>query len=256
METIVFLSPHYDDAVLSFGHLIQKLKEDGHRIVIVTVFTQAQPERWQENQEALSILGAEAFELDFTDAPQRQQKILFSSPARDPETKEQLTQAFAKLPLLPDRVFAPLGIGWHIDHLLVHEASLGAFPGKLWFYEDSPYNFSAAQCELRFSASADAMARFKQEFFELRYVRAWLSDWDEGKLADQLGELTLCSKELGVAFTCKASLDERKSRAIKAYKSQWPFLFHNEDEVSLRAAKLPERYYFMKTKFELSKFEI
>jgi LmbE family N-acetylglucosaminyl deacetylase len=245
MGTVIFLSPHYDDAVLSGGFQIQKMVENQQDVVVVSVFTKDQSERKKENEKALALLGARSFDLNLTDAPERSQKILFSSPLNDPQTLNELTQAFRNLPFAYDNVFAPLGIGWHIDHLLVYEAALKAFPENLFFYEDSPYHFSSAQAELRFSITPSLLNRYREEFFDLHYVKAWLSHWTITELEASFDGLELTQKPYK-SFVNSGKNTSRKAEAIKCYQSQWPCLFENEADIQVKINSFPEKFYAQK----------
>jgi hypothetical protein len=55
------------------------------------------------------------------------------------------------------RLYAPLGVGNHVDHQLVRRAAIAVWPGPLWFYQDFPYAavpgaLAAALCAARAGA--------------------------------------------------------------------------------------------------------
>jgi LmbE family N-acetylglucosaminyl deacetylase len=172
-----FFSPHADDAALSCGGQIAIRTRAGERCVIVTVMAGDPPAqttitpfveelwaRWgigrgaavtearrSEDQAAAAVLGAEIVFLEYPDAIYRPYytdvKAIFGTPAFPDMIG--LFNALAndlsndqKLPIrASDTVHLPLGVGGHVDHLIV--GSLGAALKRLksvvW-YEDFPYS--------------------------------------------------------------------------------------------------------------------
>lgn len=173
-ERHIFLSPHYDDIPLSSGGTVSILAEAGRRVDVVVIFgappAPGQPlsefaqelhRRWgvsvddvinrrrAEEEAAAAILGARVHVLEFADAIYRGQwyiseETLMGEPA--PEESDIPARIGARIagliaPRESVRLFAPLGIGGHVDHRLafragVHLAHAGA---DVWFYEDLPY---------------------------------------------------------------------------------------------------------------------
>lgn len=175
MTTHIFLSPHYDDAVYSAGGTIHHLASNGqHATVITTMAGIPQPpfpdtpiirenhQRWNagenpvyqrrdEDGTALQILGAQGVYLDIPDCIYRQHNTpfypdeasLWGAVHPDDTAREKL---LASLPQhIPDdaTVYAPLGVGNHVDHQLVREVALSLCETKreitLLLYLDFPY---------------------------------------------------------------------------------------------------------------------
>ena len=171
----IYLSPHADDAAFSCGAQIHARAARGERVLVVTVFAGPAPPaerlssfaahlhrlwglegedvaavRRAEDLCALEVLGAAGVALDLPDAIYRAApggEPLYPSFAalfRDPRQHEEdvaaaLAAAFGALPSSPF-VAAPLGIGGHVDHRLVHRAARETVPApRLWLYEDYPY---------------------------------------------------------------------------------------------------------------------
>lgn len=169
----LYLSPHFDDAVLSCGGQIYEQTARGERVLILTVaagepqtavrsfFADYQHFVWglsaeevvasrrMEDARAAAHVGAEVLLWSLPDAIYR----------LDPETGEPLYTSNETLfgPLSPaeapliaglaaqmgtlppaGRFFAPLGLGNHVDHQLVRAAAEQAFDDLL-YYEDYPY---------------------------------------------------------------------------------------------------------------------
>lgn len=170
----LFLSPHYDDAVLSCGGLLHQLAARGVRTCVYTVmaaapavlpatpFVQELHERWgaggdpvtarrAEDAAALALLGAEALYGPLPDC------IYRTGPDGEPL---YTTEAALFGPVHPDdpalhlpvvlpadgpleALYAPLAVGRHVDHQIMRDWALAlgrAHPQlALMFYEDYPY---------------------------------------------------------------------------------------------------------------------
>lgn len=155
MTVALFLSPHLDDAVLSCAGRIQRHVARGERVVLLTVFSHADPDdaagwaaRRREDALAASLLGAEARWLGMVDAPFRDPAYagfdfdVLSGPHApgDAVWRERVAERLREEveALRPTVVYAPLGVGDHVDHRLVHEATAALHPAPR-FYEDHPY---------------------------------------------------------------------------------------------------------------------
>lgn len=176
----VYLSPHLDDAVLSCGGAIYHHATAGEPVQVITVFAgeytgdkrspfaQVQHDQWgnwsqimalrrAEDKAALTLLGAEGRYLDHLDAVYRSDangawmyvnlKTLFGElhPA-DPLAGDgtvELADQFARIIPRDGRqvIYAPLAIGHHVDHQIIHMAArhLLAMGYRVVFYEDYPY---------------------------------------------------------------------------------------------------------------------
>lgn len=150
MTRALFVSPHLDDAIFSAGAALEAL--DAHTILL-TVFTATVPDpqgfalacqtdkgigpqvdymalRRAEDQLAAAVLGVdEVIHLDLPEAPHRgygSAAALFG-PVHDAIHLD-----------LPDAdlVYVPQGIGGHVDHLVVIQASRHVATHR---YRDLPY---------------------------------------------------------------------------------------------------------------------
>lgn len=173
----VFLSPHFDDAVLSCGGFIRSLSMKGNNVTIMTVMGGNPPDplpqsplidelhtRWdagenpveirkKEDAQAARALGAITAVITIPDCIYRTHNSvalyqtgasLFSDihphdPAQEKLRLDDLTtETFIK------GVYVPLGIGNHVDHQLVRDAGIHLHdqhpPFEIWFYEDYPYS--------------------------------------------------------------------------------------------------------------------
>ena len=167
MSTTLFLSPHLDDVAFSCGATVAKLARDG-RAVVATMFTAsvAAPRgfalacqtdkglsadvdymavRRAEDAEAAAALGAEAWWLDFPEAPHRgygSAAELFAGVKLNDDIHESLTDRLEEFweEVRPDWVFAPLGLGDHADHLqLIHSVCEFVSGDDTIWYRDAPY---------------------------------------------------------------------------------------------------------------------
>jgi LmbE family N-acetylglucosaminyl deacetylase len=173
-EWHLFLSPHYDDIPLSAGATVRLLANrdlapetlvvfgsEPDRDRPLSAFAQAMHERWgltaneviagrqAEETAAAAVLGARTRVLPFRDAIYRgdyylSDDDLFGSPASDEASLPAAVAASLDLASPPDlatRIYAPLGVGKHVDHQIVHLAAkeLAGKGWDVWFYEDIPY---------------------------------------------------------------------------------------------------------------------
>ncbi|MGH3713100.1 MAG: PIG-L deacetylase family protein [Micromonosporaceae bacterium] len=172
--TIMVLSPHLDDSVLSCGALIADAHHLGVDVVVVTVFNgrpvppvsapasrfharcghtddNAMDEREIEDAHALGVVGARTERLYLPEALYRKDqdgKPLYDSDlAIFMETlrlsDDELRAVECRIAecvddVDPDLVLAPLGIGGHVDHLLVSVAAQ-RLDRDVLYYEDVPY---------------------------------------------------------------------------------------------------------------------
>jgi LmbE family N-acetylglucosaminyl deacetylase len=159
--TIVF-SPHPDDAALSPGGFLCSGRFGP--IQIVTFFSrsvhsllgpgEAAATRVREMEERCyaEALGAAVTLLDLPEALLRGKRTAFELIFwEDGEAEEQMRSeigaALDELPLDLETadLFIPLGVGNHIDHVLVRDAVLRLLPARrkrldgVWFYEELPY---------------------------------------------------------------------------------------------------------------------
>ncbi|MGH2617372.1 MAG: PIG-L deacetylase family protein [Thermomicrobiales bacterium] len=180
----LFLSPHYDDIALSAGATVRRLANHGlepetivvfgsepDRSLPLTAFARSLHDAWgltaeeviasrqAEEHAAASVLGAHTRVLPFRDAIYRGERYLsdddlFGVPAA---TEVSLpAEIIASLELggsadADTRIYAPLGVGRHVDHQTVFRAAtdLAARGWDVWFYEDIPYALKPGALEAR-----------------------------------------------------------------------------------------------------------
>lgn len=159
MTVALFLSPHLDDAILSCAGRILHHVERSDRVVVLTVFSHADPSheagwaaRRREDEVAAARLGATTRWLGLPDAPFRDpayrsfdlEALCGPLAPGDASWRARLTAALHDevAALDPAWVYTPLGVGDHVDHRLVLEACVaGPSPRRLELrcYEDHPY---------------------------------------------------------------------------------------------------------------------
>jgi LmbE family N-acetylglucosaminyl deacetylase len=175
---LLVLSPHLDDGVLSCGATIAAAADDGDDVVVATFFDGCPPPedltpagrefhescglgadamavRTAEDDAALRVLGADARRFGLFEglyrrapagAPLYSGTSIFDPPG-GPEgaVVSQLEGIVASLlkDLEPAAVLYPLGVGGHVDHLAVRDATVrvsAGFRGPTWLaFEDVPY---------------------------------------------------------------------------------------------------------------------
>jgi LmbE family N-acetylglucosaminyl deacetylase len=168
-STILVVSPHLDDAVLSLGGTISQWCDDGARVVIATVYTAGPPldeipasmrqfadytTRLREDEAALAIVGAEARWLGQVERAFRPPYLTGLAIFTTPEARggfARLASIAAALDRIDvaaaaDRIAVPLGVGNHVDHVETLVAVTDwllarGLAGRAVFYED-PYAVS------------------------------------------------------------------------------------------------------------------
>ena len=183
-----FISPHFDDAVLSSGGLMLSLS-DKVPISVINVFTKADRGpytlsakmhlrknkfkdarilygvRNNEDKKILGKLGVERINLGFIEALYRKKSIDKASSlmgklipeithvypifrlhvvgenmsGREKELESEISEKLKKLVKKESIVFCPLGLGGHIDHIIVRDVCLKNFK-NLVFWFDFPYS--------------------------------------------------------------------------------------------------------------------
>ncbi|MBK9574203.1 MAG: PIG-L family deacetylase [Rhodoferax sp.] len=154
----VFISPHLDDAVFSCGGMIAKLVREGP-VLVLNLFTRylsevkirgvvLGEERYQEEADAARFLGFESRclgELDVSFRRDAYRKLgnIFRPPVAEdlawlPTLRQKVFELLAELDY--QQLYVPLGIGWHVDHVLTHQLfEPWAERSNLLYYEDAPY---------------------------------------------------------------------------------------------------------------------
>ena len=172
----IFISPHFDDAVLSCGGLMSKLSKKNTQLLSITVFTSEPADKKSLSTIAKSFHDAwDSGENPYTIRKKEEKKVLDKlnssykwlekldviyrfadvkikdgilnpgiSPEEDPIFSEIFDEILEIIKASPDcYIFAPLGIGNHPDHLVVNLAirSIKNLHPELnlFFYEDFPY---------------------------------------------------------------------------------------------------------------------
>ena len=228
----IYFQPHFDDAVLSCGGTIALQVATGQRVLLVTVFggipsaesqlssyasqvlrqmglgtggAEATRRRRAEDEAAAGFLETDVFRLDYLDAIYRGLPAFYQSEeslfgqvnAGDQSLDEDLAAVFMNVheraPLAT--LYAPMGIGHHVDHQLCCSAADRLTQQKLnvKFYEDFPY----------VARSAGALEVRQQE----------LSLNMEPELVEISG------------------VSDRKEEAISMYVSQVPSLFGSRERL-------------------------
>lgn len=173
----LFLSPHLDDAALSCGASIHRLTRQGKAVTILTV-TAGDPatsevdspkiqdlhQRWgvgdspvavrrREDEQAARALAARVIHLSVGDCIYRTVRLGGDVTALYPSEESLFGEvhpddsALSELLATPlpqaEVIYAPLGVGHHVDHQITRDWALGLkqrLPAiTLKFYEEYPY---------------------------------------------------------------------------------------------------------------------
>ena len=168
----LFLSPHYDDAIYSCGGVIYDLVQQGHSVDIFTIMAGVPTiplpntpvladnhQRWkigdnpvserrQEDQIASDIIGANTQYADILDCIYRVVDGVACYPTEDSLWKnihpnDPALRILSGLDVPEcDILYAPLGVGDHVDHLIVRDWAWQLAQNKgitVQFYVEYPY---------------------------------------------------------------------------------------------------------------------
>ena len=170
MPTALFLSPHLDDVAFSCGGALLSLVDARWRVILCTLFTASVPDpqgfalrcqtdkgilpetdymalRRAEDEAYAAQSGAtEARHWEYREAPHRgydSPAALFAGARAGDDIWQSLRDDLVLLDAetRPDLVFAPQGLGNHVDHLQTIRAVLAVYPvaRRVCWYRDTPY---------------------------------------------------------------------------------------------------------------------
>ena len=167
----IYISPHLDDAVLSAGGFIYEQTQAGNPVEIWTIvcgfpppgeltpFAQVMHYQWgtgtaeetvklrrAEDVEAAGIVGAKTVHFDVPDCIYRRGPdgeplyldIFVQPHAAESHLPDQIAQTIAASLQPDDQIICQLGIGGHVDHILVRQA-VERLNRPLWYTADIPY---------------------------------------------------------------------------------------------------------------------
>ncbi len=204
--TWIFLSPHFDDVVLSCGGMIAEMVSHGQTVELWTICAGNPPpgplsplarslhKRWglkrnaaairrKEDRRSCAVLGVKVRHFHIPDCIYRKDPItgeflilenedLFQSlPEVEIPLAADLELHLARTLPIDARVVSPLTMGGHIDHHLVRRAA-EALCRPLWYYADYPYAALSSNDQAKWILP-------DWETFELPVLRTSLLKWQE-----------------------------------------------------------------------------
>lgn len=238
----IILSPHLDDAALSCGGSIAAAVAAGEPVLVVTICTGSPPvdsafsplaqhfhaewglsphevmqTRLAEERAALATLGADGLWAGALDAIYRMpqayhsRETLFGAPNPfDPlaATLRELCDGL-RLRFPYATIYAPLGVGQHVDHQLTCQIA-AQLAGPVMWYEDFPYVARAGELERRLAQLDWPLRPFARAIDERMNARLVAI----AAYASQLAELS--HSQLGRAVAA-AEAGEVINAAVRAY---------------------------------------
>ena len=264
--TLLVVSPHLDDAVLSCAGAIYAHARRGRRVVVATVFSEGRDaaRRQDEDRAAVASLGAEPLHLGLLDAPERlgiartHRALVWEAAILEADVSAVHGAIEATIERVQATcILVPLGVGDHVDHRVVHAAMRDR--AGVVVYEDRPYSFLAGATRARLSAlglrvrnastdlaAAPDPAVVREQLVSLAHLRAYLPDDDDDDDDDARERARLASKlcesnptdALADAVAVVTAHDEETAAAAAAaiglYESQIADLFG--DRIGIAAA--------------------
>jgi LmbE family N-acetylglucosaminyl deacetylase len=224
----IYLSPHLDDAALSAGGWIYDQTRTGNPVEIWTVmcgvpptaelspFAQVLHFQWgmttaeqvvrgrrQEDVNAAAILGATARHFDFPDCIYRQGRgggwlygdIFVESHPDEADLPAQIADSISARLDPDDKLICQLGIGSHVDHVLVRRAA-ELIGRPLRYVADIPYLFDTPEhLPPRTAGMKETLERVSE---------AGLASWQEAVAAYE--------SQIAVLFETRDAMRERIRR--------------------------------------------
>jgi LmbE family N-acetylglucosaminyl deacetylase len=239
----IYLSPHFDDAVLSCGGLIWEQARAGTAVEIwtvfagnpppgpVSVFAQSNHALWGtnggeetvalrkvEDQEAAAQVGAELVHFDIPDCiyrrspdgiPLYQETVLTPPHPADQGLPKQIAAALTSELLPEDSLVCPLTLGGHVDHVLARQAA-ESLRRPLRYYADIPYL-------LNNPLTLDpAIAMLESELFSIS--EEGLNAWLEG-VAAYKSQISSLLKTEGILYDTIRSYWESR-RGVRLWRAR------------------------------------
>ena len=199
----IYLSPHFDDAVLSCGGLIFDQARAGIPVEIWTIFAGDPPPgplsefatvnhklwgtttgeetitmRKAEDEQATGIVGADLVQFDIPDCIYRRspagdylytETVITSPHPADRRLPRRIAAALKSELRKDDTLICPLSLGGHVDHVLARQAA-ESLHKPLLYYADIPYLLNNPQ------TLGPAIARLESDLFNIssQALDAWL----------------------------------------------------------------------------------
>jgi LmbE family N-acetylglucosaminyl deacetylase len=228
----VYLSPHLDDAALSCGGAIASHSTAGARVLVVTICTAPPPAevpfssfaeemhrtwklapaevvqaRLHEDSLAMEYLAADSMWVGMSDAIYRRpdayynDEMLFGEPSPDDSLLLTLRTFIRALRNRVPRatLYAPLGIGNHVDHQITYAAARAGAGDALAFYEDFPYVAAPGALERRLQALGETFVNSTIDI--------------DATLSRKIGAVAAYASQIGMLFDDI----ERMGRMIREY---------------------------------------
>ena len=204
----IYISPHFDDAVLSCGGLIFDQARQGIQAEIWTIlagdpppgplseFAHQNHDLWglpggkqtvamrkAEDQEAANRVGAELVHFDIPDCIYRRsglgqalypETVITAPHPADRKLPQRMAALLSSELFEDDRLVCPLALGGHVDHVLVRQA-VESLQRSIIYYADVPYVLNNPQ------HLEPAIILMKDELYPVS--EAGMAGWLEGVAA-------------------------------------------------------------------------
>jgi len=266
MQRIFYLGPHPDDIVFSCAGSVLSDVESGHEVTLLSVFVSGEQAatRRAEDEQAACALGCKYLSLDLFEAPDRPEisgSLGLFMPFGPPHlgiTSEVVTRLRWHIGE-GARLYAPLAVGAHIDHRIVHEAARSlsfALGLPIAYFEDLPYSLAHFAVARRLAAletpvpklpgterasRSQEIAAYRDYLRVLPVMRRWpiflraLGSHIAARAvyaADSQGQRPGPQPKLTPSLRTVSASHPARLAALRAYQSQWP-LFADSPEALL-----------------------
>jgi LmbE family N-acetylglucosaminyl deacetylase len=156
----LYVSPRSGDALVSCAARMHAEASKGSTALVLTLFEG--PSFAGASQPLPSLAGVDHVSLGLEPASRRHPKrpalssLRFDAFPEDDSLRDRVARVLVDLRprVAPRHVFAPLGVGGHVDHRIAHDAAIEAFGGReagrnVFLYEERPEALVPGQVRLR-----------------------------------------------------------------------------------------------------------
>jgi LmbE family N-acetylglucosaminyl deacetylase len=155
----LYISPRFGDALLSCAARLHADTSRGGAALVLTLFEA--PSFAAAAGPLPRLTGVDHLSLGLTPARRRHPKaaassLRFDGFPEDDSLRDRMARLLVDLRVRvgPRQVFAPLGVGGHLDHRIAHEAATSAFGGReagrnVFLYEERPEALARGQVRVR-----------------------------------------------------------------------------------------------------------
>ncbi len=195
---VIFISPHFDDAIGSCAGWIGQLKQNNANVEIVTVMSDCEEFRHKEDEKVCNVLDVNRKELGIKECIKRTDKdgnLLYPHTGdefmllheNDYELQDYLLSILENYDRQQVRFYFPAAIGHQVDHIILYNIGVILYykGWKVTFYSDFSYNGNYPQNmkEIRYPLTKEQQSHKKRliEMYSSQILRLFetYEEWEK-----------------------------------------------------------------------------